>query len=476
MAIDYWEYSGLSTSYSPLESYTGVDIFHQGTFVVTFKAKSKSSTLLMLSANADFYFRLTPDWKEYSCEMEVYNFISVSDEDGFWDAFIKDLKVVEKPLDKLTNNMLDGFGMVGDNIWWWDSYEVLPQIIEDNGQYLAPGTYEIEYEARSDNEFSSFYFWTVQPGRNVTMPTIYQPLTLEWERYFHRITITEHPVSDYYVSDGDETDVSSVRNMTVRKLDSKWKLHENARLIDSHALNSGSGQNISEIIYQLNPGTYTLSCVSNAGTLYARDITTSDNSANNLAVVDYTAQPKQFTLATPRKVAIRHYGGSVEKPMLNLGYVPLPYEPKNGDRFRTNATPKVKVPKKNLFDGEYVLDESYGTANGQIASSIGFMRNKNRVRVKPNTAYILSLNKSVPSMITYLYDGNGVYINYITNSYSFTTPSNCEFVNFRYAIADQTIKTQIEQGTTTTPYEPYQEVLPGAKRVLPAKRVLEARR
>jgi hypothetical protein len=468
MAIDFWKLSGQPTSYSPLDSYVGLSISHQGTFVITFKAKSNSKTMLLVSGNADIYFELTPEWKEYTCEMDVHNYIGIADDAGYYDASIKDLKVIEKPLDKLTNNRLDGFGTVGNNIWWWDSYEALPPILEEDGQYLLPGTYEIEYEARSDSEYGSFFFWTVQTGRD-TIPTIYQSLTFEWQKYFHRLTVPE--VADYYVSDGDETDASSVRNITVRKLDTKWTLHENARMIDSQSLNSGSGQNVSEIVYNLNPGTYTLSCVSNGGTLYARDITTSDNSANNLAVVDYTAQPKQFTLATPRKVAIRHYGGSVEKPMLNLGSVPLPYEPKYGERFRTNATPNVKVPKKNMWDGTFDVGFLTVSTNDIFLPTQG-QRTTKWIACKPNTTYILSGGDRRTWQFR---DGVGNRISPV-DAQTAISPSNATHMRVYYSTNGSHTQVQIEEGSTPTPYELYKEVLPQAKRLLPVKRVFEAKR
>jgi hypothetical protein len=475
MAIDFWKLSGQPNSYSTLDGYTGAAMPHQGVFIVTFKAKSDSETIIMVSGNADIYFELTPEWKEYSCEMDTHTFISINDEGGYYDAFIKDIKVVEKPLDKLTNNMLDGFGAAGKNIWWWDSYEILPQILEENGQYLEPGTYEIEYEGRSDSEYGTFFFWTVQTGKD-TIQSIYQPLTFEWEKYYHRLTVPE--LADYFVSDGDETDASSVRNITVRKFNTKWKLHENARVIDSQSLNSGSGQNVSEVIYQLNKGTYTLSCVSNSGTLYARDITTSDNSANNLAVVDHTAQPKQFTLATPRKVAIRHYGGSVEKPMLNLGSVPLPYEPKYGERFRTNATPKVKVPKKNLFDG-LLISGYFG--NGVFISLGTYRLSDNFIPVIPNSKYSFTINNKNPvdgCRVTW-FDSSKVYINSTIDLLNIVLPSNAYYVKFHFHINSinyvEGDKIQFEKGNPT-PFEPYTEVLPPAKRILTSKRVLEAKR
>jgi hypothetical protein len=133
-------------------------------------------------------------------------------------------------------------------------------------------------------------------------------------------------------------------------------------------------------------------------------------------------------------------------------------------------TPKVKVPKKNLFDGRLELGDIAWLGHNLVDStrvrSVGF------VPVKPNTVYQISHKGPSGQVNSYDALGNPVaWSNF--NGYaldaakSFTTPNNCYFIRFVVkGTTDINTQIQIEQGSTPTPYEPYKEILPPAKKGL----------
>lgn len=127
------------------------------------------------------------------------------------------------------------------------------------------------------------------------------------------------------------------------------------------------------------------------------------------------------------------------------------------EKYNLNAKPSTLVPRKNLFDGQFKVGESYNTGDGGLLVNASYMRNLNRwIPVKPNTQYFLSesiggLNKNV-----YYYDRNKNFISYFNfTSVPFTTPANCWYVNFRFQSTDPTIVTQLEEGMVSTEFEKY---------------------
>jgi hypothetical protein len=255
----------------------------------------------------------------------------------------------------------------------------------------------------------------------------------------------------------------------------KWTLHPNARVIDDETLDSITGAtNVSSLIYDpLPPGTYTLSCAENTGTYYARDISAGDNAINNLAVVVPGGTSSSFTLTSAKRVAVRHYGGMLIKPQLNMGSTLAPYSKKTGERMWMPGKPKVKLAGgKNLFDGLLELGDIAWL--GHNLADTTRVRSVNFINVKPNTTYQMTHSGTGDGQIN-SYDISGLPVAWSNvNGYRlvkgqtiFTTPNNCYKIKI-VSSGNTNINSQIqiEQGSTPTPYEPYTEVLPPAKKGL----------
>lgn len=122
---------------------------------------------------------------------------------------------------------------------------------------------------------------------------------------------------------------------------------------------------------------------------------------------------------------------------------------------------KVWIQKgKNLFDGELELG-GYNT-NGTKLATLDNYRNVNIIKVKSNTTYTFSNDGVAQPFVLCFYDSNKKFLSLTQErKETFTTPSNCEYINFRCFAADfitdfNGLKIQLEQGSATE-YEAYVE-------------------
>lgn len=117
---------------------------------------------------------------------------------------------------------------------------------------------------------------------------------------------------------------------------------------------------------------------------------------------------------------------------------------------------------KNLCDGKLVLG-SYTNTGAPDSQTTTQYRNATPVPVQPNTTYTTSINGTAQKYVMVYYDENMGFISSGDNTTgTFTTPSNCYYVNFRCYNADFTndfanLLVQFEQGSTATTYEAYVE-------------------
>lgn len=113
---------------------------------------------------------------------------------------------------------------------------------------------------------------------------------------------------------------------------------------------------------------------------------------------------------------------------------------------------------KNLFNNYFEV----GTlAGGNTIIDPQIFRTRDFIKVKSNTKYVFSSNNGSNSIVKVFYDKNKKWINDdVTNSNTFTTPSNCEHIKLRSFLADSQLdwinaSHILEEGTQATPYEPY---------------------
>ena len=107
----------------------------------------------------------------------------------------------------------------------------------------------------------------------------------------------------------------------------------------------------------------------------------------------------------------------------------------------------------------------YNETNGTKSTSTTNYRNKEPIKVLPNTNYIFSINGVGQAINVFEYKADGTYIGRIgsgvisANSY-FTTSSETGYINIFRGTSAGIEKWQIEQSDTITPYEPYGYKIP----------------
>lgn len=109
---------------------------------------------------------------------------------------------------------------------------------------------------------------------------------------------------------------------------------------------------------------------------------------------------------------------------------------------------------ENIFDGETELG-SFDNS-GQKVASTAVRRNVNPILVKPNSTYILGRNGTELANRVYYYTSNNTFISAETTTGSFTTPNNCNYINF---ISDRILtdfsNIKLEKGNKASGYSPY---------------------
>ena len=112
---------------------------------------------------------------------------------------------------------------------------------------------------------------------------------------------------------------------------------------------------------------------------------------------------------------------------------PKPYYAYNAGELMSVQAASHKMTGFNQWDEEWELG-GYSTSNGQKAADNTRIRNKNYIPCLPNTTYC---NSSPATMIVLYYDAGKNFISYegVLTNITFTTPSNCGYINFYMATA-----------------------------------------
>jgi hypothetical protein len=263
-------------------------------------------------------------------------------------------------------------------------------------------------------------------------------------------------------------------------LSGKWSLSANARVVDDETLELNSLSTVNDISSLIVPvitgQTYTIRKTEGNGRFLLRkesaggdSIFSTSGTSSFTFTVDETFKGFLY-IRLDNNLNIGTF--TFKKPMLNLGSTPTPYSKKTGERMVMPIKPRVKVAKKNLFDGVFEYGTLSTVSGVNSASDNSYMRTKNHLRCLPNATHTISNDKGYSNIIVIFYDEMLNFISFISSGaspYTFTTPSNAKYIRFRYngiSPLDLSTKAQLEQGTQPTHYEPYTEVLPKAKKGL----------
>jgi hypothetical protein len=131
---------------------------------------------------------------------------------------------------------------------------------------------------------------------------------------------------------------------------------------------------------------------------------------------------------------------------------------------QVNKKPQKYVPKKNLFDKNVVRTDGkvVVAGTGSLTSDANYSLS-DYIEIKPLTSYTISTN-TIPNSKGVYYDGSKTFISGITTMTS-TSPINAKYVRLNIPNTDVNLY-QFEEGSTPTPYDPYQLVLPKSKKGL----------
>ena len=123
--------------------------------------------------------------------------------------------------------------------------------------------------------------------------------------------------------------------------------------------------------------------------------------------------------------------------------------------------PVLTTTGKNLFDGKLELGE-LNPQNGTINNALNYdrrHRSVNYIPVKSNTNYIYSCNVGDSGCNWMWYDKDKKYIKTSEYRITATSPSNANYLKYFSGMPQgtnlSTLKVQIEESSTTTPFEPH---------------------
>ena len=108
---------------------------------------------------------------------------------------------------------------------------------------------------------------------------------------------------------------------------------------------------------------------------------------------------------------------------------------------------------KNLFDGKFIDGKAINFTTGEYYDNNNMCASANFISVNGNSSYYLNVN---PSGWVIEYDANKKCIKGRQVWNNFTTSENCRYVKFYIQTSVKTDTIQLEKGTKSTPYEPYQ--------------------
>jgi hypothetical protein len=499
MALNLWKIGGKPTSFNPLPSgwgnFVNVGI---GEFIVTFKAKSLSSTSLQFGVGGEYIFQsLNTEFKSFQYVVKRPTNFYFYDVSSKGDIIIEDIQLVQKPLPKLTINGIDGF-LSGK----WNLHANARVVDDETLELNATGSSQetnlvIDVNGNQSYSFnvlgSGYYFIQSLDANNSLINTIVtKTATGITSSFTTQSNCKKLRIVFYNSSDGVGIFTFKRPMLNLGTTPAPYERKKGERMVlpvvkgnlfNANALrSSGYGVHVfadniltitgvyyTAFVIDVKPNTNYFLSGSASGTTIHSNINVWGDSGGS-AVIKSHILNTSFNSGSYNKIYLAFYSGNAnsgtsvfENIMLNEGTTPQPYTPY---AVQVNKKPKRYVPKKNLFDGMLELGFYDGT-NGTKQTHTLYMRSVNKCGVKPNTTYILGNDKGYTQWLKYEYDVNGNFLRQNTDiTQLFTTGSNTYHVTFRTYSAganDLTTKVQLEEGTTATQFEPYTLTLPRAK-------------
>jgi hypothetical protein len=509
VALNLWKIGGQPTSFNPLPILGTHPAVYIGLkdYTIRFKAKSRLGTgsfrLVDSGTQQDILKDITPSivFQEYE-----YSFKSTSENQllqlfeyptGSDDIIIEDIQLMQKPLPTLTVNGIDGFTsgkwalhanarVIDDETLELDAtgvdqYSSLRVEVQKNTSYVISGVtiqgatnpyrvhlfrsdnsvinavpYGSAFTTTSDTAFAHFRvsndttvskFTFKKPMLNLgTTPAPYE------KKRGERMVLPSVKGKNLFDGNGlSETDTSSRWSFWIPvKPNTKYSFKQNG----------GTARRIVTSLFDRYNGTY-------LGTNYDCNGQLLDKDSLNASYfkVQFLKSDGWVSLSECQNALFQ----------LEQGTTATPYEPY---AVQVNKRPMKYVPKKNLVDYTFLYDnQKQSLLNNSYVKATSY-------KLKPNTSYSLSSNCFSNSLGSVFLIPNGGSASSATNgvvsgrTYITQTTDNdgILWVGIRYSnpgdgsiiptlqnFKDGLYFIQLEEGTSSTPYEPYTSVLPRAK-------------
>jgi hypothetical protein len=355
------------------------------------------------------------------------------------------------------------------------------------------------------NGVVNFNSTNVSKDFNLTRTRQFYSYILSDSRVYNHIDLTDKNSNGDIIIDSISLVQAPLAKNTINGLDGflsgKWSISNNAVVSDDVTLhlNTASPWDNSALILPVLPNTtYNFSCFASSngislagilvGWLDSNNVTI--NSGNDWAcntlstsVTNISGSLTSPSNAVKVSVMLTSNGSGVftfNKPMLNLGSIPAPYEPKRGDKMVLPTAKKNFIPSVSNF-----ILESVGSLERENISDTKLRLKTLDGAVKyvdysfdslPNKQYTVSVGVNDGNMPVYSYNGSGYTVLATLSgemkSATFTTPSDCKKIKIncetKTVVGDYFFdQIQLEQGTTATTFTPYAvQVNPKPKRVL----------
>jgi hypothetical protein len=542
MALNLWKIGGKPTSYNPLPTGAiNINLTNIGDYRVIVKARSLTNgTILTLqwddggSQKELKSISLTTTTVEY-----VWDFTTdkpcpfyIIRGSGTPDIIIDSIELVQKPLPKLTLNGVDGFlsgkwatdtGSLPDlsiftfldddtvrvmnNTGAWKhicfNVPVLP-----NTTYVYSGEFNVSMPARLDfldstktmqsipfNGFNNVYGDGTRWNRAITTSSNTAYIRIYIQCQDSVVYTIKRPmlnlgsiVVPYSRKTGDKM-VLPVAKKNLFNKDGNF-VNRNAVVFNNGSVWNTGGVNaarlMTDYLTPLKPNTtYTISKIPSG---YAAAIHQVNASGSPIIDSGWFSNDFTFTTSSSTYFADLYFrnnpdGGTIN-PSVASGFLlqleentsATAYEPY---AVRANKKPMKLVPKKNAFNGNFIVGQAINSTNGVINQTNALTTDY--MLVKPNTAYVLSKNFTWDDRLWVTpFDSNKIAIgtsNIATSGYSgsssltISTPTGCQYVKYYFwngSGGDKSsllpsLQLQLEEGSTATSYEPYTPVLPKAR-------------
>jgi hypothetical protein len=477
MALNLWKTGGKPTSYSSLPTGDYVNVNQIGVYVVSFYAKSASSAVLWVqdSSQAKLQQTLTPNRTFYTVTVTnpTLGRIYILDRNGIGDIVVDSIQLVQKPLPKLTINGLDGFNsgkwvldshatVVDDETLvlnatadYQTSYLYIPVLPNQTFTVSYGGNMECAVDAQDVNkgQISQVLAWGLS-GRSFTVPANTYFLKFWFGNKYERGTLTVNkPMLNmgsipppYSKKTGDRMVMPTAKKNLLNLMD----LESGSFSVTGAPITHATAYRTKNFIAVKPNATCTFSKLDTSikwwtihafksdGTWKSQLLDTQSNSGSVMIPSDVSFIKMKFDDG----LAIVN-----AQPQLEQNTVATAYEPYN---VQVNKKPQKYVPKKNLFDGQLYTD-------GTSAKS-------NIIYLDSSKTYIFT-NGYSQAIAVYDLQGNGIVVANPNESKSFSGYLAVKIG--RSSSVNLTLNnSQLEQGSTATPYEPYQLILPPSKKGL----------